>query len=302
MPPIKIIVPSSSGNIGCGFDTLGIAVNLHNYFEIEKSNSQTTLEVLGGIDPVLHPLCLEMAKAAARLFFERSGASSRKFTLRVDNKIPIARGLASSATFRLAVLVGLNQLLETGIGDRDIVKWSAELEGCTDNVASCYYGGLCASGIINDRLVYYRFEIPESVDFVAVSPTAEVETDKARGIFAPTLPRPDAIFNLNRGVLLVSAFAQCDYEAIGDLLEDRLHQPQRQAAIPALKPLFDVIHAAREAGAIGGYLSGSGSTMMALTLKNKESIADAMQQTIARYGMQSKARFLKADNRGVRIL
>lgn len=300
MPVIQVTVPSSSGNIGCGFDTLGVAVNLHNYFEIEHSNSQTQFEAIGGVDPVLRPLCLEMVKAAARLFFERSGSAPRHFTFRVDNKTPIARGLASSATFRLAALEGLNRLLHVNANDRDIVKWSAELEGCPDNVAACYYGGLTASGIINDRLVYYRFEVPEEIDFVAVSPTAEVETDKARGIFSPSLPRPDAVFNLNRGILLVSAFAQGDYEAIGDLLEDRLHQPQRQAAIPALKPLFDVIHAAREAGAIGGYLSGSGSTMMALTLKNREAVAEAMQQSIAQFGMQSEARFLKADNVGLR--
>ncbi|MBN2329276.1 MAG: homoserine kinase [Candidatus Omnitrophica bacterium] len=299
MNRIKITVPASSGNIGSGFDTLGIAVSLRNYFEMEASETETQLEVIGGGGASLQPMCLEMVKAAARWFFQRSGLASRHFTFRVDNKIPIARGLASSATFRLAVLEGLNRMLNVKRSDSDIVKWAAELEGCSDNVVPCYYGGFCASGIVGDQLVHYEFPIPPVIDFVAVSPAKEVETDKARTVFTPAMPREDAIFTHTRGILLTAAFAQSDYEQIGDLLEDRFHQPQRQAAIPALAPLFDVIRAARDAGAIGAYLSGSGSTIMALTLEKKEAVGDAMSQVIAQYGMQSEIRYLKADNKGL---
>ncbi len=301
MKTIQITIPSSSGNMGCGFDTLGVAVNLYNYFEIKPASSKTTLEVIGGIDPSLQPLCLEMAKAAAKHFFAKSGLSSKHFTLRVDNKIPIARGLASSATFRLAVLEGLNQLLGAEASDREIVQWAAELEGCTDNVAACYYGGVCASGIVNDELFVYRFKVPKNIDFVAVSPNVEVETEKARSIFGQMIPRQDALFNLSRGILLIAAIAQGDFEKIGDLLDDRLHQPQRRVSIPGLKPFFDVVEAAKEEGALGAYLSGSGSTMMAVTLKNKEAVANAMQQAIQVYGMESEVRYLKADNQGIKF-
>ncbi|HOL93248.1 MAG TPA: homoserine kinase [bacterium] len=296
---IRLTIPASSGNLGPGFDTMGIAVNLHNTFELSLRDSDTTLDHAEGIDPSLHELCLEVAKTAAQYFFEQSGVSSSHFSLRVFNRIPIARGLASSATFRLAVLEGLNQLTGAGVPHRDIVKWASELEGCTDNAAACYYGGMTASGIIQDRLVYYRCEIPETVDFVAVSPNSAVETDKARGIFARELPRKDAIFTLNHGILLAMAFAQGDYEGMRGLFEDKIHQPQRQAHIPALQPLFDVITAAETAGAVGAYLSGSGSTMMAVTLRNKEAVAQAMTQALAQRGMQAEIRYLKADNRGL---
>jgi len=299
---IKFTIPASSANLGSGFDTLCIAVNLLNYFEIELSDSKTTLEVIEGLDNKLQPPCQEMVKAAAHYFFKRSGAKPKDFTLRINNKTPIARGLASSATIRLAVLVGLNQLLNLDITERDIVKWAAELEGCTDNVSACYYGGLTASGIIKNKLAIYRFDIPDKIDFVAVSPSSEVETDKARDIFSRNIPREDAIYTLNRGILLASAFAIGDYESMGDLFDDRIHQPQRQANIPALKPLFDVIKAARKAGAIGAYLSGSGSTMMALTIQNKEDVAIAMKEAIAKYNMQAEIRFLKADNSGLQYV
>lgn len=296
---IRLTIPASSGNLGPGFDTLGIAVNLHNSFELSLNDSESTLDHAEGIDPSLRELCLKMAKVAARLFFERGGTASSHFSLRAFNHIPIARGLASSATFRLAMLEGLNQLTKARVPDRDIVKWASELEGCTDNAAACYYGGMTASGIIQNRLVYYRCEIPETVDFIAVSPDSAVETDKARGIFAPELARKDAIFTLNHGILLAMAFAQGDYEGMRGLFEDKIHQPQRQAHIPALKPLFDVIRAAEAAGAAGAYLSGSGSTIMAVAPRDKEAVAQAMVSALTAHGMQAEVRCLKADNRGL---
>ncbi|MFB3786921.1 MAG: homoserine kinase [bacterium] len=296
---IRLTIPASSGNLGPGFDTLGIAVNLYNSFELSLKNSDTSLDRAEGIDPSLHELCLEMAKVAARYFFEQSETAASHFSLRIFNRIPIARGLASSATFRLAVLEGLNQLTGARNPARDIVKWASELEGCTDNAAACYYGGMTASGIIQDRLVHYRCEIPETVDFVAVSPDSAVETDKARGIFASELARKDAIFTLNHGILLAMAFSQGDFEGMRGLFEDKIHQPQRQAHIPALQPLFDVIRAAEAAGAAGAYLSGSGSTIMAITLRNKDAVALAMTAALAKHDMKAEIRYLKADNRGL---
>ena len=296
---IEISVPASSGNIGPGFDTLGIAVNLINTFELSLNESKTELGLVQGLDEALKKPCLDMSKAASDYFFSNAKIPTHHYTLSVENHTPIARGLASSATFRLAILEGLNRLLKAGISSCEIVKWAAELEGCTDNVAACYYGGFTASGIIDNRLVYYRFDISDAVDFVAVSPKAAVETDKARVIFPPKLPRHHAIGNLNRGTLLAMAFAREDHEGMAGLFEDRIHQPYRQANIPALEPLYDVIDAAVHAGAIGAFLSGSGSTMMALTLKNREQVADAMENALGHYGMDATARFLKADNQGL---
>lgn len=303
LPPmtnkIKISVPASSGNIGTGFDTLGLAVNLINQFELSLNDSETALGTVQGIDKALEQPCLQMSKAASDYFFSNAGIPTRHYTLSVENHIPIARGLASSATFRLAILEGLNQLLGANVSQENIVKWASELEGCTDNAASCYYGGMAASGIVNNRLVVYRCDISPEVDFVAVSPEAAVETAKARVIFPPTLPRHHAIDNLNRGILLAMAFARNDYENMAGLFDDRLHQPCRQANIPALEPLYDVIEAATNAGAIGAFLSGSGSTMMAMTLRNREAIAEAMTTALGRYGMAATVRHLKADNQGL---
>ncbi len=301
MKTVTIHVPASSANLGPGFDTLGIAVNLLNSFELIQNDSETVLDENCGIDPALHEPCEKMIQYAARYFFEKTGLPETHFTLKVDNNVPIARGLASSATFRIAVVAGLNAMLAAEISDRKLVTIVSELEACTDNAAASFYGGMTASGIVNGKLYCYKCEIPNTLDFVAVWPSQAVETDKARVVFADTIPREDAVFNVNHAALLALAFAKGDYESMGDLFEDRLHQIDRQAKIPALKPLFDVIHAAREAGAIGGYLSGSGSTMMAVTQRNRESIGEAMREVFTSYGMESEVRFLKAYNLGTVI-
>jgi len=276
-----------------------VAVTLHNHFDLSLSGSQIQLEITSGIDPQLHSPCLEMIRAAGKYFFAQTGMAEKPFILQVENQVPIARGLASSATLRLSVLVGLNRLLEAGISDQDLVKMVSELEVCTDNAAASFFGGIAASGIVNGRLICYRRPVADALDFVAVWPSEAVETIKARTIFPAEIPRADAVFNCNRAVLLALAFADGDYDRIGDLLEDRLHQPYRQARIAALKPLYNVIEAARSAGALGGYLSGSGSTIMAITRSNRESVAQAMQQAFAAYEMKSEYRLLKADNAGV---
>ncbi|MEW6236564.1 MAG: homoserine kinase [Candidatus Omnitrophota bacterium] len=298
---IRLRVPCSSANLGPGFDTMAIALNRHNYIDLELIGSKTELIQIQGIDPAFKDMCLEMFKAASSHFHQRAGLEEIPFAIRFENHIPIARGLGSSATIRLAALHGLNQLRKTGVLSETIVQWASELEACSDNVAASFFGGMTASGIINNRLVYQRCDVPNDIDFVAVSPSTPVETDKAR-VFPDLIPRKDAIYTLSRGILLAMAFASRDYAAMENLFEDRLHQPYRQKSIPALNPLYEVIQAAQKAGALGGYLSGSGSTVMALTLKNREEVAQAMQNAFANYDMDSECRVMKADNQGIQIV
>lgn len=301
MTSIKIHVPASSANLGTGYDALGVALSLCNTFELELNGDGFSFESESLITDEMRAICGKMCEVCANHFFQRANAQPQGVSFRMENRVPIARGLGSSATLRIAIMEGLNRLMNFGVSAAHIVQWAAELEGCTDNAAAAYYGGFTASGVINGRLRCYKAEVPEIIDFVAVSPHAEVETDKARVIFSKDVPREDAVHNLTHGILLSMAFAQGEWDAVGDLMDDRLHQPQRQANIPALKPLYDVINAAREAGALGAYLSGSGSTMMAMTLRNKEQVAAAMQAAVAKHGLEYETRFLKADNHGLRV-
>lgn len=299
MNRLAIRVPATSANVGTGYDVLGVALNLHNEFVIETGGAGFELRSDQPVSDELRSICKAMVDVCSAKLFECAKTEPQPFSLSMTNHVPIARGLGSSATLRLAVLEGLNRLLKLGVASGDIVKWTAELEGCADNAAAAYYGGFTASGVVKNRLHAYKVDLPAELDFVAVSPQVEVETDKARVIFKNEISREDAIHNLTHGILIAMAVSQGDWERVGDLMDDRLHQPQRQANIPALKPLYDVIAAAREAGALGAYLSGSGSTMMAWTLKDKEQVAAAMEEAIRAYGLEYETRLLKSDNKGI---
>lgn len=301
MSELIIRVPASSANMGPGFDTLAVAVSLYNTFHLTVGGDSIHLDSSSDMPEGMASISQSMVEAAAEHFFTRSSLRRTGFHIRMQSDIPIARGLASSATLRLAVMAGLAYQSGKDISGHDLAAWASELEGCTDNAAACYFGGMTASGLIRNRLYCYKTEIPDDIHFVAVSPVGVVETDKARTVFQETIPRRDAIETLNHAVLLSQAFARREFDAIAPLFEDWLHQPQREKAIPALHPLSRVIQAALDHGAMGAYLSGSGSTMMAIAREKPEPIAAAMKHVIEEAGMQAESRILRADNRGLVI-
>lgn len=301
MSHLNVYVPASTANLGPGFDTLAIALNLVNRFEIICPAEHNDFEIISGLEPSLKDACLPMVLKAANLFFERTGTPPQPLIVKSENHVPIARGLGSSGTMRLSVLFGLKKALSVNVPDKDLLCLAAEMEKSADNTAASFYGGMTASGIINGKYHCYRVDVPDEIDFVAVSPNTFVKTDEARLVFTPQIPREDAVISVKHAALLAMAFAQKDYDAMGDLFADCLHQTYRQAKIPALKPLFEVIEAARGAGAIGGFLSGSGSTMMAITKHNKEAVGESMKAVIQQHCMDAEVRFLKADNHGLRM-
>lgn len=301
MSHLNIFVPASTANLGPGYDTLAIALNLINRFELICPADKTDFEIIAGLDPSLKDSCLPLVEDTANRFFEFTNSPPQPVILKSDNQTPIARGFGSSGTMRLSVLFGLRKALHVNISDEALLSLAEKMEKSTDNTAASFYGGMTASGMINDQFYCYKVNVPEEIDFVAVYPNSIVKTDQAREVFTPSIPREDAVTSVKHACLLSIAFAQQDYDSMGDLFNDCLHQTYRQANIPALKPLFDVIQSAREAGAIGGFLSGSGSTMMTLTKKNKELVGEAMQNTMKQHGFESEIRYLKADNNGLRI-
>ncbi len=301
MSHLDIFVPASTANLGPGFDTLAIALNLVNRFELICPAERNDFEIISGMDPSLKHDCLPLVLKAANLFFECTGTPPQPLILKSENHIPLARGLGSSGTMRLSILFGLKRALHVDVPDEELLCLAEEMEKSTDNTAASFYGGMTASGIINGKYHCYRVVVPEEIDFVAISPNTYVKTDEAREVFTPQIYREDAVISVKHAALLSMAFANQDYDAMGDLFNDCLHQTYRQANIPALKPLFEVIQAAREAGAIGGFLSGSGSTMMAITKRDKEQVGEAMRSVFEKDGIETELRYLKADNEGLRI-
>lgn len=279
MNEVRVRVPASTANLGPGFDCLGIALALAN---------TTTLRRGRGPNPG------DMAAAAADLFFRSAKVRPFPFSWSVEGSVPRSRGLGSSVTVRLGLLHGLNALAARPLDRHRIFELCAELEGHPDNAAAAAYGGftLCPPSS-SPR----RYPVSADLRFVLLIPDFEISTPAARKVMPRSVPLSDAVFTLGNTAAVAAAFATQDYKSLRGCLEDRLHQPYREPLIPCLG---NVISAGIQAGALGGWLSGSGSTIACVTLRNAEKIAQAMLQ--ASEVESAMAIVTRADNAGAKLV
>ena len=278
MKSVQVRVPATTANLGPGFDAMGIALRLYN----------TTTGVRGRGEALG-----DRASEAAKLFFHTSGVKNFDFHWSVEGDVPRSRGLGSSVTVRLGVLHGLNELAGKPISRKEIFGLCAELEGHPDNAAPGAFGGFC---IAPKTGLLQRYPVREELAFVLLIPDRELETSKARAVLPSKIPFSDAALSAGYAAAIAGAFASGDYRKLAGCFEDRLHQPYRAKLLPFLG---DVIAAGVAAGALGGWLSGAGSTVACAALRRPDRVANAM---IEACGLESAyAIVVRADNGGVKI-
>ena len=277
MRTVRVRVPATTANLGPGFDCLGIALRIYNWITVSRDSSKDA-----------NP----MAEAACAAFFRRTG--QRPFSIRCDisGDVPRARGLGSSVTVRLGVLHGLNQLSGSPLSREEIFKLCAELEGHPDNSAPAEFGGFT---IARPDGTVQRYRVDRKLEFALLIPDFEVSTADARSVLPKRVPLREAVISLSNACAIAGAFASREYEKLVGCFDDRLHQPFRQKLVPFLAP---VIEAASRAGALGGWLSGSGSTVTCIGLGGSGRIADAMLAACKIQG--ARVLTTHADNAGVR--
>ena len=234
-----------------------------------------------------------MVRDAARKFFATTQCKAFAFSCDIRGDIPIARGLGSSVTVRLGVLHALNQIARTNLTRHDLLTLCAELEGHADNSAPASFGGFTLAR----GLKMQHFNVSSQLRFILLIPNFEIATNEARRLLPSKVTRTDAVRNIANASAIAVAFATRDYEKLRGCFVDYLHQPFRRKLVPFLE---DTIRSAEKAGALGAFLSGSGSAICAITLRNPRKIAGAMMGASG----QKDAGILvtRADNQGVQIL
>lgn len=284
-------VPGTTANLGSGFDALGIALGLSNCCRIRRIPG-------GRIEwPGASASALAMMRSAAAAFFKRARCRSFGFSFEVRGQVPVARGLGSSVTVRLGLVAGLNRLCGSPLQREGLLNLVASLEGHPDNAAAAVFGGLVVSAMEEGGVRHVRLPIDRSLRFLLIIPDFEMETKKARKVLPRSYPRADAVHNLGRACLLTAAFATRRYELLWCATDDRLHQPYRARL---LRPLYPVLRAARRAGALGGWLSGSGSTICVVTAGGSEKTLRAIRRAMPR-SVRWSHRVVRADNQGFRV-
>jgi len=276
---IAVRIPATTSNLGPGFDTLGVALRLYNTVTISRGRDR---------EPV------PMAVHTARAFFKQTRIKPFTFSMQVRGDIPMGRGFGSSVIVRYGVVIGLNELCKRPLTPEMIVGLVAELEGHPDNAVPAFFGGFAACAGAR----FLTVPVSPRLKFVALVPDLVTDTKRSRALLPTRLKFSDGVANLQRVALITAAFCAQNYQALDGLFDDRWHQPGRSRHLPGFYP---IIESAREAGALGGFLSGSGSTIMAVTLENPQKIRAAMLQMARRHGLAADAHILTADNRGVKV-
>lgn len=277
MQQVTVRTPASTSNLGPGFDCLGVALSLYNQVTIKSG-------IAGGGN--------RMVREAARKFFAVANCKPFDFSCDIRGNVPIGRGLGSSVTVRLGVLHALNEIAQTNLSHNELFKLCAKLEGHPDNAAPASFGGFTVARGTDVQ----RFKVSPRLRFILLIPSFEIATIEARRLLPANIQRINAARNSANVAAIVAAFATRDYKKLGGCFVDYLHQPFRKKLIPFLDR---VITAAEGAGALGAFLSGSGSTICALALDYSKKIAAAMLRASRLF--RTQAVITRADNRGVQI-
>jgi len=277
MQQVTVRAPASTSNLGPGFDFLGVALSLYNQVTVKSGTA-------GGGN--------RMVRDAARKFFAVANCKPFDFSCDILGNVPIARGLGSSVTVRLGVLHALNEIARTNLSRDELFKLCAELEGHPDNAAPASFGGFTIARGTDVR----HFNVSPRLRFILLIPSFEISTIEARRLLPADILRTNAARNTANVAAIAAAFATRDYKRLRGCFVDYLHQPFRKKLVPFLDR---VITAAERAGALGAFLSGSGSAICALALDDSKKIAAAMQRASRLFHTQTV--ITRADNRGVRI-
>jgi homoserine kinase len=291
---VRVRVPASSANLGPGFDALGLALALHNDVTAEEADSVTITAEGEGADR-LGTGPRNVVARGVRLAYEAVGRPFPGCALTCVNRIPLARGLGSSAAAWVAGLVAGNALLGAPLDREALLVLAARAEGHPDNVAAAVYGGLTVSSSDGSGTRALTLPVPPELRWIVLVPEVTSTTAEARAVLPKSVSRADAVFNVQRVALLLAALQTRRPDALAVALEDRLHQPYRRRLFPWLPA---VAAAARDAGALGCVLSGAGPSMLAVVTGDGDAVARAMETALGKAGIEGRARVLDVDAAG----
>ncbi len=302
---VQVKVPATSGNLGPGFDVLGIALSLYNELEIicnpkEKENKRSSVEfVISGEGA--NSLWMDerniIWQAARKVFKIRQfPVENYQFRLNSVNQIPLARGLGSSSAAILSGLLAANALTGSALSEEELLNLASEMEGHPDNVVPALVGGLTIADETKGKVAFIRLEPPRDLCSVVCVPQFELSTAKARSVLPKQVSFQDALFNVKKVSRFLGAIVSKNYEHLKEAMEDRLHQPYRKKLVPGFSK---VVENGYSAGALGITLSGAGPSILALVKEEKAiQVARAMEKAFLEAGKKSKSLILNFDKKG----
>ena len=295
---IKIRIPATSANIGSGFDSLGLALNLYNYIYMEQIDG---IEIKSKDHTVIPTGENNLVYKTAKHLFEICGKPFTGLHIEQENNIPMTRGLGSSSACIVGGLFGANELMGNPLSQDELVNFAAVMEGHPDNSTPAILGGLVTAVIDEGKVYCVKQEITEKLRFFAFIPDFEMSTEMARAALPQTIAHKDGVFNLSRAALMSVSLYSGKFQNLRIAAQDRLHQPYRLGLIKDGDKVFQLAY---DLGAYAAYISGAGSTLMAIVdEKMAESFEAEARKGLDHLGHQSwEIKKMMIHNLGTQIL
>jgi homoserine kinase len=294
MSKITVTVPASTANLGPGFDSLALALDLCNHTHLETTNQGLNMVIEGEGADQLPRDSSNLFVRAFHAIFEISAQPLPGLIINQMNLIPPASGLGSSSAAILAGTLAADALLGCNLSSSQILQHVLEFEDHLDNAAAALLGGLTIVAQQEGEIFTHQVSIPD-LRIVVILPELDLSTSKMRQVLPVQVALQDAVFNLSRLSLTIQALQDGNYEMMRWSMKDRLHQPYRTPLIPAFQ---EVEKAAYEAGAAAVTLSGAGPALVAFAPQHHEVIADAMLAAFLAAGIKARTFVLPVNQSG----
>ncbi len=295
---IKVKVPASTSNLGPGFDTLSLALDLFNEFTFRmtkdglKINQQNSSKLPEDSTNLVYRAFCEP--------FKKLKKTPPGIELNINCQIPLAAGLGSSASAVVSGLLAANVLLDNVLKKDELISLATILEGHPDNAAAALYGGLTISVSSDEKVFVSQFPWPKELLVIVLIPDFELPTRISRELLPAKISYGDATFNVSRTAYLLSSLLNKDWEGLKIGFQDRLHQPFRKDLVTGMD---EVLNEGIKKGAFGATLSGAGPTLVAfINDKNKaEEIGKAMTGKWQQFNVKSTYKVLSVASSGAKV-
>jgi homoserine kinase len=304
---VTVDTPATTANLGAGFDALAMALDLSNRMTVEVVDGppgSLELAVEGEGAGVLEPTGTDRFTTGLRLGLAELGVDPVVLALRVTmhNRIPLSRGLGSSASATVAGLVAAGALAGRPLEEARALVLACQAEGHADNAAAAVYGGFVVVSHADGDASAIRLDPPDGLVAALYIPDRPLSTAAMRAALPETVPFRDAVHNVGAAATIVAAFATHRLDALRGATEDRLHEPYRASVVYPELP--GVIAAARAAGALGAAMSGAGSSVIAFADDETRAadVGAAMARWAGEHGLPGRARLARPRAQGAFVV
>ena len=299
---ITVKTAATAANMGPGFDCMAMALDIWNTTTVQvvpAGEQRDMYEVHGHGSEYPDDMYAKLVQRCIELPFAKVGMEPPPVRIVCHNEVPAGKGLGSSAAAIMAGLVAGNALSGAGLGEQELLDLAVEVEGHPDNVVAAMYGGCRIVVPSGGHFATAPVPVPAELRAVLYVPERPMPTKQARQILPGLVERQDAVFNMGRVGLLVRALTTGDLSMLSIATEDRLHQPYRVDQFFGLRNLFS---AALAAGALGVFLSGSGSSVLALTSGRELTIGYEMADAADKSGIAGDVRISRPTSQAFQAM